>query len=64
MGSFVSLYNYIGYQLVESPYNLSSTLVSFIFVIYIVGTFSSTFMGRLADKHGQYKILWVSLIII
>jgi len=64
MGSFVSLYNYIGYQLVESPYNLSSTLVSFIFVIYIVGTFSSTFMGRLADKHGQYKILWVSLIIM
>lgn len=64
MGSFVSLYNYIGYQLVEPPYNLSQTLVSFIFVIYIVGTFSSTFMGRLADKHGQYKILLVSLAIM
>jgi len=64
MGSFVSLYNYIGYQLVESPYNLSQTLVSFIFVIYIVGTFSSTFMGRLADKHGQHKILCISLFIM
>jgi len=64
MGSFVSLYNYIGYQLVEPPYNLSQTLVSFIFVIYIVGTFSSTFMGRLADKHGQYKILLVALAIM
>ena len=64
MGSFVSLYNYIGYQLVESPYNLSQTLVSFIFVIYIVGTFSSTFMGRLADKHGQYEILCISLFIM
>ncbi len=64
MGSFVSLYNYIGYQLVEPPYNLSQTIVSFIFVIYIVGTFSSTFMGRLADKYGQYKILCVSLFIM
>lgn len=64
MGSFVSLYNFIGYQLIEPPYNLSQTIVSFIFVIYIVGTFSSTFMGRLADKYGQYKMLCVSLIIM
>ena len=64
MGSFVSLYNFIGYQLIESPYNLSQTLVSFIFVIYIVGTFSSTFMGQLADKHGQHKILCISLFIM
>ncbi|MDD3224168.1 MAG: MFS transporter [Clostridium sp.] len=64
MGSFVSLYNYIGYELIRPPYNLSSTLVSFIFVIYIIGTFSSTFMGRLSDKHGRDKILLVSLLIM
>lgn len=64
MGSFVSLYNFIGFQLIESPYNLSQTLVSFIFVIYIVGTFSSTFMGRLADKHGQYIMLCISIFIM
>lgn len=64
MGSFVSLYNFIGYQLIESPYNLSQTLVSFIFIIYIVGTFSSTFMGRLADIHGQHKILCISIFIM
>ncbi|MFW2490597.1 MFS transporter [Clostridium chromiireducens] len=64
MGSFVSLYNFIGFQLTEPPYNLSQTLVSFIFIIYVVGTFSSTFMGRLADKHGQYKMLSISLFIM
>lgn len=64
MGSFVSLYNFIGYQLIEPPYNLSQTLVSFIFVIYIVGTFSSTFMGRMADKYGQHKMLCISLGIM
>jgi YNFM family putative membrane transporter len=64
MGSFVSLYNFIGFQLIEPPYRLSSALVSFIFVIYIVGTFSSTFMGRLADKHGQHKMLCIALLIM
>lgn len=64
MGSFVSLYNFIGYQLIEPPYNLSQTVVSLIFVIYIVGTFSSTFMGRLADRHGQHKMLCISLFIM
>ncbi|EKQ56625.1 MULTISPECIES: MFS transporter [unclassified Clostridium] len=64
MGSFVSLYNFIGYQLIEQPYNLSQTLVSLIFVMYIFGTFSSTFMGRMADKHGQDKMLYVSIFIM
>jgi YNFM family putative membrane transporter len=62
MGSFVALYNFIGFQLVEPPYSLSSTLVSFIFVIYVVGTFSSTFMGHLADNQGEYKVLCIALL--
>ena len=41
MGSFVSLYNFIGYQLIAPPYLLSPTLVSFIFIIYTIGTFCS-----------------------
>lgn len=64
MGSFVTLYNYIGFQLVAPPYSLSQTLVGFIFIVYIVGTFSSTWMGILADQHGRRKILLLSLIII
>lgn len=64
MGSFVSLYNYIGFQLIAPPYSLSQTLVGFIFVVYLVGTFSSTWMGMLADQHGRRKILQVSLAIL
>ncbi|KHD86596.1 MFS transporter [Heyndrickxia ginsengihumi] len=64
MGSFVSLYNYIGFQLIAPPYSLSQTLVGFIFIVYIVGTFSSTWMGMLADQHGRRKILQVSLFIL
>ncbi|MCF6800061.1 MFS transporter [Priestia megaterium] len=61
---FASLYNYIGFELIKPPYNLSQTLVGFIFIVYIVGTFSSTWMGSLSDRHGRGKILYISLFIL
>jgi YNFM family putative membrane transporter len=64
MGSFVALYNYIGYLLIAPPYSLSQTLVGWIFIVYIVGTFSSTWMGRMADKYGRPKVLGVTLLIM
>ncbi|NSL50972.1 MFS transporter [Calidifontibacillus erzurumensis] len=64
MGSFVSLYNYIGFQLIAPPYSLSQTLVGFIFIVYTVGTFSSTWMGMLADQYGKKKLLQISLVIL
>lgn len=64
LGSLVSMYNYIGFQLIAPPYSLNQTLVSFIFVLYLMGTFSSTWMGRLADKHGHQKILLSALFIM
>ncbi|MBL0389322.1 MFS transporter [Tumebacillus sp. ITR2] len=64
MGSFVMLYNYISYQLIQPPFSLSQTLVGWIFIVYIVGTFSSTWMGRLADRYGRRKVLWIALLIM
>ncbi|MEH7483424.1 MFS transporter, partial [Neobacillus drentensis] len=46
------------------PYSLSQTLVGFIFIVYIVGTFSSTWMGMLADQYGKRKLLLMSLFIV
>lgn len=60
---FVALYNYIGFELIQPPYLLSQTLVGFIFVVYLVGTFSSTWMGMLADQYGKRKILKLSILI-
>lgn len=64
MGSFVTLYNYIGFQLLAPPYRLSQTIVGWIFIVYIMGTFSSTWMGRLSDQHGRKKVLWLGLVIM
>lgn len=57
MGGFVTLYNYIGYQLLAPPYGLNQALVSWIFIVYITGTISSTWMGRLSDRHGRGKVM-------
>ncbi len=48
----------------KPPYSLSQTAVGFIFLVYLVGTFSSTWMGMLADKYGKRKILPFSLVIV
>lgn len=64
MGGFVTLYNYVGYSLMAAPYNLSQTIVGCIFFVYLVGTFSSTYMGRLADHIGSEKVLCLSIGIM
>lgn len=63
MGSFVTLYNYISYQLMAPPYNLSATLVGWIFLMFIFGTFSSAVMGSLSDHHGRIPMLTLSVAI-
>lgn len=64
MGSFMALYNFISYPLMAPPYNFSQTAVGSIFIMYLVGTFSSTYMGGLADRFGNEKILCLSITIM
>ena len=63
MGAFVALYNYVGFRLAAPPYNLGPALVSAIFLLYLLGSFSSTFAGSLAGRHGPRRILWIALAI-
>ena len=64
MGGFVALYNYVGYHLLGAPYDLSQTEVGWIFVLYLVGTFSSAWMGRLADNLGRARVLWAGISLM
>ncbi len=63
MGGFVTLFNYIGYKLLAPPYNLSSTAVGWIFLVYLVGSFGSTWFGSLTDKFGRQKVLFAGIMI-
>lgn len=64
MGGFVTLYNYIGYPLMAPPYDLSQASVGLIFIVYLVGTFSSAWMGRLADRFRRSTVLWCGIGIM
>jgi YNFM family putative membrane transporter len=64
LGSFVTIYNYLGYRLLAAPYNLSQAAVGLIFGIYLIGTFSSAWMGHLAGKLGRRKVLWTAFALM
>ncbi len=58
MGSFVTLFNYIGYRLLAEPYHLSQAVVGLFSVVYLSGIYSSAKIGALADKLGRRNVLW------
>jgi MFS transporter, YNFM family, putative membrane transport protein len=64
MGSFVTLYNYIGYRLIAAPYHMSQAAISAIFVVYLTGVVASPWSGRLADTFGRGRVLIASLAIM
>jgi YNFM family putative membrane transporter len=64
LGAFVTVYNYLGYRLLAPPYNLSQAAVGLIFSVYLVGTFSSAWMGHLAGKLGRRKVLWTAFMLM
>jgi YNFM family putative membrane transporter len=64
LGAFVTVYNYLGYRLLAPPFNLSQTVVGLIFGIYLIGTFSSAWMGSLAGRLGRRKVLWTAFAMM
>lgn len=59
MGCLVSLYNYLGYRLGGAPFHLRTSVIGLVFSLYVVGMFSSAWTGRLADRLGRRRVLWV-----
>jgi YNFM family putative membrane transporter len=62
MGAFVTVYNYITFRLLAPPYGLSQGVVGAVFLVYLVGIASSTWMGRLADRQGRGRVLRAGLV--
>jgi YNFM family putative membrane transporter len=61
MGSFVTVYNYLGYRLIGEPFSLSHTAIGAIFVVYLVGVPASPWAGRIADAFGRGPVLMGTL---
>jgi YNFM family putative membrane transporter len=64
MGSFVTLFNYIGYRLLAEPYSLSQAVVGLFSVVYLSGIYSSAKIGSLADRLGRRQVLWAVIVLM
>jgi MFS transporter, YNFM family, putative membrane transport protein len=63
MGAFVTVYNYLGYRLLAPPFGLPAALVGLVFLGYLAGTWASTGAGRLGDRWGRRRVLWVAVLL-
>jgi YNFM family putative membrane transporter len=63
MGSFVTIYNYLGFRLTAAPFGLSQAVVGLISVAYLAGTVSSPVAGRLVDRYSRRQVLWGTALV-
>ncbi|WP_280432120.1 MFS transporter [Nocardia brasiliensis] len=57
VGTFVSLYNFLGYRLTQPPFELPDAVAGLVFLLYLAGTAVATVAGRLADRVGRHRVL-------
>lgn len=64
MGGFVAVYNYLSYRLQAEPFGLPAALAGLVFLAYLVGTVTSAWAGRLADRFGRARVLLASIVVM
>jgi YNFM family putative membrane transporter len=63
MGTFVAVYNGLGFRLAAAPYGLGEVAIAAVFLVYPIGSVSSALAGRLADRIGRRRVLPVGVLI-
>ena len=64
MGGFVTLYNYAGFRLALPPFLLSHSAIAAIFLVYLLGSVSSTWAGSLSQRLGRRKVFWALVALM
>lgn len=64
MGAFVTLYNYAGFRLALPPFLLSHSAIAAIFLVYLLGSLSSTWAGGLSQRLGRRKVFWALVALM
>lgn len=62
MGTFVSVYNYLGFELKAPLYNLPHYLIAAIFLMYAFGIVGNIVAGSLSDKYSSKTIIRLALL--
>ncbi|APT93809.1 membrane protein [Corynebacterium phocae] len=63
MGAFVSLYNFIGFRLIDH-FGIPPVIAGLVFVIYLSGTWSSAKAGSLITRYGRRSTLAGALMLM
>ena len=61
MGVFVTIYNYVSFRLEAPPYGLSQAAVGLVFLLYLLGSFSSAWFGAYASRLGPGRVFWLPI---
>ncbi|WHT38374.1 MFS transporter [Myroides odoratus] len=64
MGTFVSIYNYLGFKLEAPPYSLPHYIIALIFLMYAFGIVGNLVAGRLSDRYAAKNILLLALTLL
>lgn len=64
MGTFVTVYSYITVRFERAPFSLSESTIAFIFILYLIGTYSSINFGKLSTKLGIKKAYRLAITIM
>lgn len=63
VGTFVAVYNAMGFRLTAAPFGLGAGAAGAIFLVLPAGTISSTVAGRLADRFGRRAVVPVGALL-
>jgi YNFM family putative membrane transporter len=61
LGTVVAVYNYVGFRLMAPPYNASQTAIGLLFLLYLLGVWSSGWTGSLVQRVGRPVVLRASM---
>jgi len=61
MGSFVAVFNYIGFRLAAPPFGLSSTVIGLLFTVYLLGSYSASKAGSMVDRLGARRVVQIGI---
>lgn len=61
VGSLVAVFNVLGFRLGGAPFDLGLGAVSLLFLVYPLGSLSSTVSGRVADRVGRRGVVPVGV---
>ncbi|WP_127782273.1 MFS transporter [Rhodococcus sp. X156] len=66
MGTFVGVYNYLGFRLTDEPFDVAPALVALLFLAYAVGSLTAPLAGRMTVRLGRPAVLagWIVVTLL